>query len=122
LTKKVEELTVKPVKEKKVRVGKWIVEHDKVVADVEPLLATIKTFDCLRLFWLAQKMAEQKRECIDRDTFAQGTLNNYSKWICATKKKGKLCLDVSVVGCEQGGQQEEDEEEEDMELDFAEYE
>ena len=33
------------VKVKKVRVSKWKVEHAKVVADVEPMLATIKTSD-----------------------------------------------------------------------------
>ena len=48
----------KKVKVKKVRVSKWKVEHDKVVADVDPILATIKTFDCHRLFWLAQHMAQ----------------------------------------------------------------
>ena len=35
----------KEKKEKKVRVSKWKVEHAKVVADVEPMLATIKAFD-----------------------------------------------------------------------------
>ena len=46
LKKQLAALTVKPPKpKKKVRVSKWKVEHAKVVADVEPMLATIKAFD-----------------------------------------------------------------------------
>ena len=104
-------------KEKKVRVSKWKVEHAKVVADVEPVLATIKTFDCNRLFWLAQHMAQQKRKCLDLDTTAKASLNNYSKWICKTRNAGKLSRDVSSdkVGEEESDEEEEQEESEEEE-------
>ena len=112
LKKQLAAMKVKKVK--KVRVSKWKVEHAKVVADVEPVLATIKTFDCNRLFWLAQHMAQQKRKCLDLDTTAQASLNNYSKWICKTRNAGKLSRDVSSdkVG-EEESEEGEDEEEED---------
>ena len=108
---------VKPAvvkKEKKVRVSKWKVEHAKVVADVEPVLATIKTFDCNRLFWLAQHMAQQKRKCLDLDSTAQASLNCYSKWICQTRNAGKLSRDVSSdkVGEEESEEEEDDDDEE----------
>jgi len=108
-------LQVKEKKEKKVRVSKWKVEHAKVVADVEPMLATIKTFDCHRLYWLAQHMANQKRKCLDLDSTAQASVTNYSKWICTTRNKGKLSRDVSSdkVGEEESDEEEEEEEEED---------
>jgi hypothetical protein len=104
---------VKPAevkKEKKVRVSKWKVEHSKVVADVEPMLATIKAFDCNRLYWLAQHMAQQKRKCLDLDSTAQVSLTNYSKWICQTRNAGKLSRDVSSdkVG-EEESEEEKDE-------------
>ena len=107
----------KEKKEKKVRVSKWKVEHAKVAADVEPVLATIKTFDCNRLFWLAQHMAQQKRKCLDLDTTAQASLNNYSKWICKTRNAGKLSRDVSSdkVGEEESDEEEEQEESEEEE-------
>ena len=109
----------KKVKVKKVRVSKWKVEHAKVVADVEPVLATIKTFDCNRLFWLAQHMANQKRKCLDLDSTAQASVSNYSRWICETRNKGKLSRDVSSdkVGDEESEQESEEEEEEDGEED-----
>ena len=91
------------------KVSKWKIEHAKVVADVEPLLVTIKTFDCNRLYWLAQHMAQQKRKCLDLDSTAQSSLNNYSKWICTTRNAGKLTRDVSSELVEE----EESEEEED---------
>jgi hypothetical protein len=43
--KKLEIAEKKEKKERKVRVSKWKVEHVKVVADVEPMLAIIKSFD-----------------------------------------------------------------------------
>ena len=103
---------------KKVRVSKWKVEHAKVVADVEPVLATIKTFDCNRLFWLAQHMANQKRKCLDLDSTAQASLNCYSKWICQTRNAGKLSRDVSSdkVG-EEESEEEEDDDDDDEEED-----
>jgi len=106
----------KEKKEKKVRVSKWKVEHAKVVADVEPVLAIIKAFDCNRLLWLAQHMAQQKRKCLDLDSTAQASVTNYSKWICTTRNKGKLSRDVSSdkVG-EEESEEEEDEEEDDEE-------
>ena len=107
LKKQLAAMKVKKVK--KVRVSKWKVEHAKVVADVEPVLATIKTFDCNRLFWLAQHMAQQKRKCLDLDTTAQASLNNYSKWICKTRNAGKLSRDVSS---DKVGEEESEEEEE----------
>ena len=109
----------KEKKVKKVRVSKWKVEHAKVVADVEPMLATIKTFDCHRLFWLAQHMANQKRKCLDLDSTAQASVSNYSRWICETRNKGKLSRDVSSdkVGDEESEQESEEEEEEDGEED-----
>ena len=112
-----EKLRIKEKKKKKVRVSKWKVEHAKVVADVEPVLATIKTFDCNRLFWLAQHMAQQKRKCLDLDTTAQASLNNYSKWICKTRNAGKLSRDVSSdkVGEEESDEEEEEEESEEEE-------
>ena len=102
---------------KKVRVSKWKVEHAKVVADVEPVLATIKTFDCHRLFWLAQHMANQKRKCLDLDSTAQASVQNYSRWICKTRNAGKLTRDVSSdkVGEEESEDEEEDEESEEEE-------
>ena len=108
---------VKPAevkKEKKVRVSKWKVEHSKVVADVEPMLATIKAFDCNRLYWLAQHMAQQKRKCLDLDSTAQSSLNSYSRWICKTRNAGKLSRDVSSdkVGEEESEEEEEEESEE----------
>ena len=107
------------VKVKKVRVSKWKVEHAKVVADVEPMLATIKTFDCHRLFWLSQHMTNQKRKCLDLDSTAQASVSNYSRWICETRNKGKLSRDVSSdkVGDEESEQESEEEEEEDGEED-----
>ena len=115
LKKQLAAMKVKKVK--KVRVSKWKVEHAKVVADVEPVLATIKTFDCNRLFWLAQHMAQQKRKCLDLDTTAQASLNNYSKWICKTRNAGKLSRDVSSdqVGEEESEEEESEEEEEEEE-------
>ena len=108
----------KEKKERKVRVSKWKVEHAKVVADVEPMLATIKAFDCNRLFWLAQHMAQQKRKCLDLDTTAQASLNNYSKWICKTRNAGKLSRDVSS---DKVGEEESDEEsDEDVEMESEE--
>jgi hypothetical protein len=74
-------LKIKEKKEKKVKVSKWKIEYAKVVADVEPMLATIKTFDCNRLYWLAQHMTQQKRKCLDLDSTTQMSLKNYSKWI-----------------------------------------
>ena len=111
------DIVVKPAevkKEKKVRVSKWKVEHSKVVADVEPMLATIKAFDCNRLYWLAQHMAQQKRKCLDLDSTAQASLNCYSKWICQTRNAGKLSRDVSsdIVESEEESEEEEEEEEE----------
>ena len=110
LKKQLAAMKVKKVK--KVRVSKWKVEHAKVVADVEPVLATIKTFDCNRLFWLAQHMAQQKRKCLDLDSTAQASLNCYSKWICQTRNAGKLSRDVSSdkVGEEESEEEEEEEE------------
>ena len=105
-------LKIKEKKEKKVKVSKWKIEHAKVVADVEPLLATIKTFDCNRLYWLAQHMAQQKRKCLDLDSTAQSSLNNYSKWICVTRNKGKLTRDVSSELVEEEEEEEEESEEE----------
>ena len=107
----------KEKKEKKVRVSKWKVEHAKVVADVEPVISTIKTFDCNRLFWLAQHMAQQKRKCLDLDTTAQASLNSYSRWICKTRNAGKLSRDVSSdqVGEEESEEEEEEESEEEEE-------
>ena len=104
-------------KKKKVRVSKWKVEHAKVVADVESVLATIKTFDCNRLFWLAQHMAQQKRKCLDLDTTAPASLNGYSRWICKTRNAGKLSRDVSSdkVGEEESDEEEEQEESEEEE-------
>ena len=79
LKKQLAAMKVKKVK--KTRVSKWKVEHTKVVADVEPVLATIKGFDCNRLYWLAQHMAQQKRKCLDVDSTAQASLLCYTKWI-----------------------------------------
>ena len=107
-----EELKLK----KKGRVGKWKLEHDKIVADVEPLLPIIKTFDCNRLYWLAQHMAQQRRKCLDRDTTAKASVGNYSKWICTTRNAGKLSRDVSsdiVEESDEESEEEEDEEDED---------
>jgi hypothetical protein len=120
--KKLQVKEKKEKKEKKVRVSKWKVEHAKVVADVEPVLATIKTFDCHRLLWLAQHMANQKRKCLDLDSTAQASVTNYSKWICTTRNAGKLSRDVSSdkVGedeSEDDEEEEESEEEEDGEED-----
>ena len=99
------------------KVSKWKVEHAKVVADVEPVLATIKTFDCHRLYWLAQHMAQQKRKCLDLDTTAPASLNGYSRWICKMRNAGKLTRDVSSdkVGEEESEDEEEDEESEEEE-------
>jgi hypothetical protein len=107
----------KKEKEKKKKVPKWKVEHNKIVADVEPMLATIKTFDCNRLYWLSQHMAKQKRKCLDNDTTAQSSLRNYTKWICETRNKGKLSRDVSSdkVGEEESEEESDDEEEEEEE-------
>ena len=114
------DIVVKPAevkKEKKVRVSKWKVEHSKVVADVEPMLATIKAFDCNRLYWLAQHMAQQKRKCLDLDSTAQASLTNYSKWICQTRNAGKLSRDVSSdkVGEEESEEEEQESESEEEE-------
>ena len=115
LKKQLAAMKVKKVK--KVRVSKWKVEHAKVVADVEPVLATIKTFDCNRLFWLAQHMAQQKRKCLDLDSTAHSSLNSYSRWICKTRNAGKLSRDVSSdkVGEEESDDDEEEESEEEEE-------
>ena len=96
------------------KVSKWKVEHAKVVADVEPVLATIKTFDCHRLFWLAQHMANQKRKCLDLDSTAQANMRCYSTCLCKMRNAGKLTRDVSSdkVG-EEESEDEESEEEED---------
>jgi hypothetical protein len=111
-------MVVIPPKERKSRFSKWKVEHAKVVADVEPILATIKTFDCHRLYWLSQHMAQQKRKCLDLDTTAQASLKCYTKWISQTRNTGKLSRDVSSdkVGDEES-EEEEDEEEEEVEED-----
>ena len=110
-------LKIKEKKEKKVKVSKWKIEHAKVVADVEPLLATIKTFDCNRLYWLAQHMAQQKRKCLDLDSTAQASVTNYSRWICERRNKGKLTRDVSSDKVAEEESEDEDEEEEDEEED-----
>ena len=117
LKKQLAAMKVKKVK--KVRVSKWKVEHAKVVADVEPVLATIKTFDCNRLFWLAQHMTQQKRKCLDLDSTAHSSLNSYSRWICKTRNAGKLSRDVSSdkVGDEESEDEEEEEEQEQEEED-----
>jgi hypothetical protein len=109
----------KEKKVKKVKVSKWKVEHAKVVADVEPMLATIKAFDCHRLFWLAQHMDQQKRKCLDLDSTAKASTQNYSKWICSMRNKGKLTRDVSSdkVGDDESEDEEEEEEEESEEED-----
>jgi hypothetical protein len=107
----------KPEKMKKGRVSKWKVDHVKVVADVEPMLATIKPFDCHRLFWLVQHMAQQIRKCLGLDSTAQASLRNYSKLICTTKNKGKLSRDVSSELVEEEESEEEEEEEEEEEDD-----
>ena len=122
MIKKLQIKDKKEKKEKKVRVSKWKVEHAKVVADVEPMLATIKTFDCHRLFWLAQNMANQKRKCLDLDSTSKVSTQNYSKWICSMRNKGKLTRDVSSdkVGedeSEDDEEEDESEEEEDGEED-----
>jgi hypothetical protein len=111
--KKLEIAEKKEKKERKVRVSKWKVEHAKVDTDVEPMLVIIKAFDCNRLFWLAQHMVQQKRKCLDLDTTAQASLNNYSKWICTTRNAGKLSRDVSSdkVGEEESEEEEEEEDE-----------
>jgi hypothetical protein len=98
---------------KKVKVSKWKVEHAKVVADVEPMITTIKTFDCHRLYWLAQHMPQQKRKCLDLDSTAQTSLTNFSKWICTTRNKGKLTRDVSSELVEEEESEEEEEEDAD---------
>ncbi len=110
----IKKLQIKEKNEKKVRVSKWKVEHAKVVADIEPMLATIKSFDCNRLYWLAQHMVQQKRKCLDLDSTAQALLTNYSKWICQTRNAGKLSRDVSSdkVGEEESEEEDESEEEE----------
>jgi hypothetical protein len=113
--KKLQVKEKKEKKEKKVRISKWKVEHAKVVADVEPMLATIKTFDCHRLYWLAQHMANQKRKCLDLDSTAQASVTNYSRWICETRNKGKLTRDVSSDKVAEEESEDEDEEEEDDE-------
>ncbi len=105
-------LQIKEKKKKKVRVSKWKIEHVKVVADVEPMIATIKTFDCNRLYWLAQHMAQQKLKCLDLDSTAKASLHNYSKWICTTRNTGKLTRDVSSELVEEEECEEEEEEEE----------
>ena len=112
LIKKLQIKDKKEKKEKKVRVSKWKVEHAKVVADVETMLATIKAFDFHRLFWLAQHMAQQKRKCLDLDSTAHSSLNSYSRWICKTRNAGKLSRDVSS---DQVGEEESEEEEEEEE-------
>ena len=104
-------LKIKEKKEKKVKVSKWKIEHAKVVADVEPVLATIKTFDCHRLLWLAQHMANQKRKCLDLDSTAQASVTNYSKWICSMRNKGKLTRDVSSELVEEEEEEEEESDE-----------
>ena len=113
--KKLEIKDKKNKKVKKVKVSKWKIEHAKVVADVEPMLATIKTFDCNRLYWLAQHMAQQKRKCLDLDSTAQMSLKNYSKWICTTRTAGKLSRDVSSELVEEEESEEEEEEDEESE-------
>ena len=106
---------------KKVKVSKWKIEHAKVVADVEPLLATLKTFDCNRLYWLAQHMAQQKRKCLDLDSTAKASLHNYSKWICTTRNAGKLTRDVSsdIVESEEESEEEEEEDQEEEDDDVG---
>ena len=99
------------------RVGKWKLEHDKIVADVEPLLPIIKTFDCNRLYWLAQHMAQQRCKCLDRDPKVKASMSNYSKWICTTRNAGKLSRDVSSDLVESDDDDEEEEEEEDEDED-----
>ena len=98
-------------------VSKWKVEHAKVVADVEPVLATIKTFDCHRLYWLAQHMTNQKRKCLDLDSTTQASVSTYSRWICKTRNAGKLTRDVSSdkVGEEESEEEEQEEESEEEE-------
>jgi hypothetical protein len=117
--KKLEIKDKKDKKVKKVKVSKWKIEHAKVVADVEPMLATIKTFDCHRLYWLAQHMAQQKRKCLDLDSTAKASLHNYSKWICTTRTAGKLTRDVSSELVEEEESEEEEEEEESEEEEDA---
>jgi hypothetical protein len=112
LRDKLDKLAIKPK-----RAGKWKVEHAKVVADVEPLLPTIKTFDCNRLYWLAQHMAQQRRKCLDRDTKAKASVNNYTRWISKTRCAGKLSRDVSSDIVESEEQSEEEEEEDQEEED-----
>ena len=115
----IKKLQIKEKKVKKVKVSKWKVEHAKVVADVEPVLATIKTFDCHRLFWLTQHMANQKRKCLDLDSTAKASTQNYSKWICSMRNKGKLTRDVSSdkVGDDESEDEEEEEEDDEEEED-----
>ena len=108
-------MKVKVKKEKKVRVSKWKVEHAKVVADVKPMLETIQAFDCHRLLWLSQHMAFQKRKCIDLDSTAQTSVNNYSKWFSGMRNKGKLTGDVGDEEGEGDDTDEESEEEEEEE-------
>ena len=76
------------------------------------MLATIKAFDCHRLLWLAQHMAQQKRKCLDLDSTAQASLHNYSKQICTTRNAGKLTRDVSSELVEEDESEEEESEEE----------
>jgi len=103
----------KEQEEKKARVPKWKIEHNKVVADIEPMLTTIKTFDCNRLYWLSQHMAKQKRKCLDNDPDAAAALKCYVKWITTTRNKGKLSKDVSSESVEKSDEESEEEEEED---------
>jgi hypothetical protein len=106
------------VKVKKVRVSKYKAIHAKVVADVEPILAALKTFNCYHLLWLSQRISFQRTKCLEIDSTAQVSASLYSKWITAERKKGKLSGDVGDDGVEdevEEAETEEDEEEEDEE-------
>ena len=115
MIKKLEIRDKKEKNKKKGNVSKWKIEHDKVVADVEPILATIKTFDCNRLYWVGQHMAQQRRKCLDSDTKAKASVRYYSKWVCTTRNAGKLSRDVSSdkVGDEESDEESEEDGEED---------
>jgi hypothetical protein len=54
----------KSVKVKKVRVSKYKAIHAKVVADVESILAVLKTFNCYHLLWLTQHISFQRTSVV----------------------------------------------------------
>ena len=104
----------KKKKEKKVRVSKWKVKHDKVVKAVSPMLPSVNTLDIYQLLWLSQHITHLKQKWVEKDSELHASVSNYSRWMSIQRGEGKL----PPVGDEGGevdgdeGEEEQDEEDE----------